>query len=113
MRAEHFKKFERKITAAIKTHLANGGELRAGSFGRGTCLCPITCLVGCPGDWNGFTNTTTWWYMVSKTCGVPFSQNDMWQFIYGFDSDIEKPQSRAKLHLLGRKLRAKYLPING
>jgi hypothetical protein len=106
MKAEHFKKFERKITAAIKAHVANGGELKSGSFGFDNCLCPLSCLTGAI-----VPNNVTYWDRVSEICKVPFTENDMWQFIDGFDNNSVKPYARTRLYLLGRSLRAKYLPV--
>jgi hypothetical protein len=108
MTPDNLKKFERKITAAIKKHLAAGGKLRYGNFINSVTgeMCPISCLLdGKP------SMDEAYYQAITRVSGVPFSDKDLWIFLDGFDSCLKKPEGQAKLYLLGRKLRARFLPI--
>lgn len=108
MTRDNVKKFERKITAAIKKHLAAGGKLKYGSFGNinSNECCPITCLINYK-----FEYFNDWCDAVASVTNLPFSDKDLWRFVGGFDGSSKKNESRSELYLLGRKLRARFLPI--
>lgn len=109
MKAEHFKKFELKITKAIKAHLDKGGKLTTGTFTiRDNTMCPLVCLIQQSKDkvknYIGFDE------QVAVALKLPFTYQDMQKFYLGFDNP-STTTSRSNLTVLGRKLRAKYLPI--
>lgn len=105
--------FEQKITAAIEAHLASGGKLTYGSFAKYIddpqtnaveSICPISCLVGLhPG--------TAFDAAIGNEIGFPFSNEEMFQFIHGFDRLTGTHDLNTPLYQLGKKLRAKYLPV--
>jgi hypothetical protein len=111
MKTEHFKKFERKITKAIKAHLDKGGKLTTGTFIiRDNTMCPLACLIHQSKDKfesYGFE------IQIAAAVKLPFTAQDMEKFYLGFDNPSTTTTSRSNLTVLGRKLRAKYLPLNG
>lgn len=86
MNKEHFEKFKTATYAAVEQHLAAGKKLERKVFISkvGDCACPIGCLVApiyCKGE--------LYPDVVSKLLNIPFSEEDMWHFIDGFDDGTE------------------------
>jgi hypothetical protein len=99
MNKTQLKIFKSKLNKAIKAHLASGGTLISGSFGSGTTLCPITCLVS--------ESCDSLEEALSEKLGFTFSPDDLWNFMDAFD--YVKNRSTNPIQVIARELRKKYI----
>jgi len=81
MKITHFKKFKSALKKAVETHLANGGKLATHLFQeKDGFSCPIGCLIGKKDPY------ITYGESISNILGIQISQEEMWEFVNGFDS---------------------------
>jgi hypothetical protein len=106
MKATDYTKFKQALIKAIDKHLAKGGQLVAGDFGRGKRLCPISCLSGDQFHSKGKEIDQA----IAQKTDTSFTDTDMWEFVLGFDTAGHMKLSTSKMYKLGAKIRAKYLP---
>lgn len=104
--SENIDKLRTLLTQAIDQHLAKGGKIISGRFSTGFNeeYCPVSCLVG---DDHLISRTSR----IATKLGAPFSGDDMWALIDGFDQRLQGPHENSELYKLGQELRAKYLPV--
>ena len=102
MKITHFKKFKSALKKAVEAHLANGGKLATHLFREkdGTS-CPIGCLIN-----DDRNKHLTYEESISQLLGIEISQEEMWEFIDGFDDGTIH---ESDLYFLGRDFRRLYL----
>jgi hypothetical protein len=101
--------FEQQVSAAVETHLANGGKLCRGRFFTpdGSCMCPIACITDMTPGY-GYERK------LSDKLFFTVDHGQMFSFIHGFDNPQADPEPGDEQALVevGKRIRAKYLPVS-
>lgn len=105
MKQETLDKFRTLLTEAADKYLANGGKIISGGFRTNAGSCPITCLLG--SDYGELDKS------ISRLVGDTIYDEQIWSFIYSFDSRQEEPglpiYNDPQMVALGQELRTKYI----
>ena len=108
MYTDQFETFKQALVAAVEEHLAAGGTLATGTFGKGTCLCPLSCLLGKEWQTAADRSGKGLEQVFYNKMGFSISNDEMWSFIGGYDHtgfDTDKSQT---MRDLGQEIRKKY-----
>lgn len=101
-KAEKAKRLRTLLVKSVNAHLKKGGKLVSGGFQSENGYCPIGCATLDTNDGSGFESR------LSKKLGFRFTENDMWDFIHGFDNTGSRLEGDDPLYTLGVSLRKKY-----
>jgi hypothetical protein len=87
------------LIEACDEHLARGGTIVDGTFGRKTQRCPMGCVSG---------SNPNVYLALKRKIGFRFSSLDMLSFVNGFDNISFLDQTNP-IYQLGQELRNKYI----
>ena len=103
--------FEKLLTEAVEKFLADGGRLRAKSFGsvKLKSACPLRVLLFDLSAKLGIISLE-WTELLGAETNLLFSKKELWNFVFGYDQVPSRFQDH-EFYELGLRFREKYPPL--
>ncbi len=100
MSPEQLEQFKQALIEASDKYIADGGKIIRGRFVSDSGRCPMGCLLP--------EIKLPMFQVLTNKFGFEITDQEVWDFVYGFDGSRALTDEESPTYLLGRELRAKY-----